>query len=113
MSGNSSIAPLEIRQQFMTEPELGAGNYLDYAIKLNPNRDVPFAFTHELDHRGEVTLKGHSLLDLAALRDRYAMWYHANGVRPGDPVGIVVAEGFEPLIHFLALTALGAIPAPI
>ncbi|HCT78502.1 MAG TPA: long-chain fatty acid--CoA ligase [Micromonosporaceae bacterium] len=113
MSGNSPIAPLEVRQQFMTEPELGAGNFLDYALKSNPNRDVHFAYTHGLDHRGQVTLRGHSLVDLAALRDKYAKWYHMNGVRPGEPVGIVVAEGFEPLVHFLALTALGAIPAPI
>jgi acyl-coenzyme A synthetase/AMP-(fatty) acid ligase len=97
----------------MTEPGLGAGNFLDYALKYNPNRDVHFVYTHGLDHRGQVTLRGHSLVDLAALRDRYAKWYHMMGVRPGDPVGIVVAEGFEPLLHFLALTALGAIPAPI
>ncbi|MFD0632188.1 AMP-binding protein [Catenulispora yoronensis] len=58
-------------------------------------------------------LRGHSLTDLAALRDRYAKWYHANGVRPGDPVGVLVPEGFEPLVHFLALSALGAVPAMI
>lgn len=109
----SPIAPLEVREKLMTEPGLGAGNFLDYALKFNPNRGVHFAYTHGLDHRGQVTLRGHSLVDLAALRDKYAKWYHMNGVRPGEPVGIVVAEGFEPLIHFLALTALGAIPAPI
>jgi acyl-coenzyme A synthetase/AMP-(fatty) acid ligase len=113
MSGNSPIAPLEVRQQFMNEPGLGAGNFLDYALKHNPNRDVHFAYTHGWDHRGQVTLRGHSLVDVAALRDKYAKWYHMNGVRPGEPVGIVVAEGFEPLLHFLALNALGAIPAPI
>ena len=97
----------------MTEPDLGAGNFLDYALAANPNRDVPYAFSHSTDHRGQVVLRGHSLTDLAALRDRYARWYHANGVRPGDPVGIVVPEGLEPIIHFLALSALGAVPAMI
>ncbi|GLZ81482.1 acyl-CoA synthetase [Actinorhabdospora filicis] len=109
----TSIAPLSARQKLMTEPELGAGNFLDYALASNPNRSVPFVFTHRLDHRGRVALRGHSLDDLAALRDRYARWYHTAGVRPGEPVGIVVAEGLEPLIHFLALSALGAIPAMI
>jgi acyl-coenzyme A synthetase/AMP-(fatty) acid ligase len=104
---------LAVRQQFMTEPGLGAGNFLDYAVAMNPNRDVPMVYSHSTDHRGEVVLTGHSLADLAALRDRYAKWYHANGVRRGEPVGIVVAEGLEPLIHFLALTALGAIPAMV
>jgi acyl-coenzyme A synthetase/AMP-(fatty) acid ligase len=107
----SPVAPLDVRRQMMTEPDLGAGNFLEYAVKLNPNRDVPYAYSHHTDHRGQVVLRGHSLVDVAALRDRYAKWYWANGVRPGEPVGVVVAEGFEPLIHFLALSALGAIPA--
>ncbi|MFF2040821.1 class I adenylate-forming enzyme family protein [Kitasatospora sp. NPDC058170] len=111
MSDQTSIAPLAAREQLMTDPTLGAGNFLDRAIAVNPNRAVPFAHTHHTDHRGAVVLRGHSLLDLAALRDRYAKWYRANGVRPGDPVGVVVAEGLEPLLHFLALTALGAVPA--
>ncbi|HEX6681906.1 MAG TPA: class I adenylate-forming enzyme family protein [Candidatus Limnocylindrales bacterium] len=113
MNDISPIAPLPVRQQFMTEPGLGAGNFLDYALAMNPNRDVPLVYSHHTDHRGEVVLTGHSLADMAALRDRYAKWYHANGVRPGEPVGVIVAEGLEPLVHYLALTALGAIPAMI
>jgi acyl-coenzyme A synthetase/AMP-(fatty) acid ligase len=110
---DTSVAPLAVRQQFMTEPDLGAGNFLDYAVRMNPNRAVPFVYSHTTDHRGAVVLNGHSLLDLTELRDRYAKWYWANGVRAGEPVGIIVAEGLEPLLHYLALTALGAIPAMI
>ncbi|MFF8771867.1 class I adenylate-forming enzyme family protein [Kitasatospora sp. NPDC015120] len=105
------VAPLAARERLMAEPGLGAGNFLDHAIAVNPHRAVPFAYSHHTDHRGAVVLRGHSLLDLAALRDRYAAWYHANGVRPGEPVAVVIAEGLEPLLHFLALTALGAVPA--
>ena len=94
----------------MTEPGLGAGNFLDHALAANPNRDVPFVFSHHRDHRGEVVLRGHSLTDLAAIRARYAKWYLANGVRPGEPVAVVIAEGLPPLLHFLALNSLGAIP---
>ncbi|MGW2618187.1 class I adenylate-forming enzyme family protein [Streptomyces sp. NPDC001500] len=107
----SPIAPLAVRRQFMTDPALGAGNFLQKALEANPNNTVPYAFTHSTDHRGEVVLRGHSLRDLAALRDRYAHWYLANGVRKGEPVAVLVAEGLEPLLHFLALTALGAVPA--
>ncbi|WP_328957757.1 class I adenylate-forming enzyme family protein [Kitasatospora purpeofusca] len=107
----SPVAPLAARERLMAEPGLGAGNFLDHALAVNPNRAVPFAYSHHLDHRGAVVLRGHSLQDLAALRDRYAAWYHANGVRPGEPVAVVIAEGLEPLLHFFALTALGAVPA--
>lgn len=113
MNEPTSIAPIAVRQQFMKEPDLGAGNFLEYALAANPNRDVPFAFSHTTDHRGNVALRGHSLVELAERRDRYARWYHARGVGPGDPVGVVVAEGLEPLVHFFALSALGAIPAMI
>jgi acyl-coenzyme A synthetase/AMP-(fatty) acid ligase len=113
MSGTTSIAPLSVREQFMTEPGLGAGNFLEYAARMNPYAAVPFVYSHITDHRGQVVLRGHSLNDLVELRDRYAKWYWANGVRPGEAVGIVVAEGLEPLLHYLALTAIGAIPAAI
>ncbi|MER7206196.1 class I adenylate-forming enzyme family protein [Streptosporangium sp. NPDC000239] len=113
MSETTSIAPLEVRRRLMTEPGLGAGNFLDHALAANPNRDVPFVYSHHDDHLGRVVLRGHSLTDLAALRDRYAGWYRANGVRPGEPVGVVVGEGLQPLIHFLALTSLGAVPAMV
>jgi acyl-coenzyme A synthetase/AMP-(fatty) acid ligase len=109
----SSIAPLAVRERFMTDPELGAGNFLDKAAEHNPHRAVPMVYSHHPDHTGGVFLRGHSLLDLIARRDAYAKWYAANGVKPGEPVGVVVAEGLEPLIHFLALTALGAIPAMV
>jgi acyl-coenzyme A synthetase/AMP-(fatty) acid ligase len=112
MSDNvTSIAPLDVRERFMSDPDLGAGNFLDHAVAANPNRSVPFVFSHHLDHQGKVVLKGHSLEDLVHLRDRNAAWYWANGVRPGDPVAVVTAEGLTPLIHFLGLSALGAIPA--
>src|SRR5436309_12605339 len=64
MSSTSPIAPLAVREQLMTEPDLGAGNFLDHAVALNPNRAVPFAYSHSTDHRGAVVLLGHSLLDL-------------------------------------------------
>ena len=41
----SPVAPLSVRQQFMTEADLGAGNFLEFAVRMNPNRTVPFCFT--------------------------------------------------------------------
>ncbi len=113
MTESRSVAPLSARRKMMEEPTLGAGSFLDHALALNPNRDEPFVYKHFTDQRGNVVLKGHSLVDLAAIRDQYARWYWANGVRPGEPVGVLVAEGIEPLFHYLALTSLGAVPAMV
>jgi acyl-coenzyme A synthetase/AMP-(fatty) acid ligase len=109
----TSIAPLEVRRQFMDDPELGAGSFLDHALRANPNRDQPFLYRHRTRANGDVELIGYSLVDVAARRDQYARWYHANGVVPHDVIGIYVGEGVEPLFHYLALSALGAIPAMI
>jgi hypothetical protein len=57
----TSIAPLDVRERFMTDPDLGAGNFLDKAVAANPNRSVPFVFSHHLDHQGQVVLPGHGL----------------------------------------------------
>ena len=109
MAQHSSIAPVEVRRQLVEEPGLGTGNFLDWAARLNPNGSVPFIFRHRLDSHGRVDLKGYSLDDLVALRERYARWYHANGVRKGDVVGVYVSEGVDPMLQCLAVSALGAI----
>lgn len=109
----SAILPMPERRAMVDEPGIGAGTFLRHALAHNPNPDVPFVYRQDVDEHGQVRLHGHSLNDLGAIRDRYASWYWANGVRPGDPVGVYVAEGLEPLLQFLGLTALGAIPAMI
>nr|BFD88179.1 hypothetical protein StreXyl84_75800 [Streptomyces sp. Xyl84] len=111
MTGNSPVAPLSVREKFMTDPDLGAGNFLEHALRHNPNLDAPLVYDHRLDARGHVVLRGYSLRELAAIRDQYARWYWTNGVRPGEPVALYIAEGLQPILHFLALTSLGAIPA--
>ncbi|WP_063795865.1 class I adenylate-forming enzyme family protein [Peterkaempfera griseoplana] len=111
MSEASPIAPLSVRRKFLTDPDLGAGNFLQYALDHNPHLDLPLVYSHHNDQHGQVALRGHSLHQLEALRDQYARWYWANGVRPGEPVALYIAEGLQPILHFLALTAIGAIPA--
>lgn len=109
----SPIVPFATRRQLMDEPSLGTGNFLDWAVRLNPNRSAPLIFKHHFGAAGDVILTGYSLDDLVAIRDRYAAWYHANGVEKADVVGIYVSEGVEPMFQFLALSALGAIAALI
>jgi acyl-CoA synthetase (AMP-forming)/AMP-acid ligase II len=113
LTEENTILPLPARRRLVNEPALGAGTFLQYALRYNQNRDSPVLYSHHIDERGQVALHGHSLHDLATIRDRYARWYWANGVRPGQPVGVYVEEGLEPFFQYLGLTALGAIPAMI
>ncbi len=113
MSNQTSIAPLSVRESMMTHPTLGAGSFLDVAAELNPNNQVPFLYKHNTNTKGQVVLKGFSLCDVQSIRNKYAAWYHENDVVAGDVVGVYVLDGVEPLFHFLALSALGAIPAMI
>jgi acyl-coenzyme A synthetase/AMP-(fatty) acid ligase len=113
MTANRSIAPLSARRKMLDEPGLGAGTFLQYALAYNPNPFNRFLYRDYRGQHGQVELYGYSLRDLESIRDRYAQWYWGNGVRPGQPVGIYVAEGLEPFFQYLGLTALGAIPAMI
>ncbi|MEZ5096789.1 MAG: hypothetical protein R2731_12125 [Nocardioides sp.] len=106
----TSIAPLEVREQFMTDPRPRCRQLPG----LRDGREPAPVGAVRLQSAPSTTaarLAQGRLEDLVRLRDRAARWYHANGVRPGDPVGVVIAEGLPPLVHFLALSALGAVPA--
>jgi acyl-coenzyme A synthetase/AMP-(fatty) acid ligase len=107
----SPVAPMEARRKFLTDPDLGAGNFLQYALAHNPHKDIPLVYSHRTDERGHVALRGHSLLELESIREGYARWYWSNGVRPGEPVALLIGEGLQPILHFLALSSIGAIPA--
>ena len=100
----------EQRPRLAADPNLGAGNFLHYAVLANSQRDLPLLWL-ERPYRaasGEVfsTL---SLTELKSLVDRMAGFYHRVGVRPRDPIGVFVEEGVESFVHLMALTALGAI----
>jgi acyl-coenzyme A synthetase/AMP-(fatty) acid ligase len=113
MTEQNSIAPFAVRRQMTEERSLGTGNFLDWAVQLNPNRSLPFIYKHRFDAHGHVVLTAYSLDDLVAVRNRYARWYHANGIKKGDVIGVYLSEGPESLFQFLALSALGAITALI
>jgi acyl-CoA synthetase (AMP-forming)/AMP-acid ligase II len=102
----------EERAQIIRDDALGAGNVI-HRLK---------AYGRPLDEHGAVDrrhLAGpgrhpSQLLTLGELHEiveQYAGWYHAQGVRPRDPVAIHTYSSTEFAINFLALTSLGAIPS--
>jgi acyl-coenzyme A synthetase/AMP-(fatty) acid ligase len=100
----------EVRAGIGNDQAVGAGNFLDTALKTNPAPGEAILFLEKpmTTFRGE-TFTQLTYLDLARLRDQYAGFYKAMGVQPQDPVMVYLDDGIEYLIHYLALTRLGAI----
>jgi len=104
----------ETRRALAENPELGAGNFLTFAVAVSPAADEPILWL-ERPYAPFFGFKGGavqslSLSSLAQAADAYAAWYHAAGVKPKDPVGVYLDDGVEYFVHFIALTRLGAIP---
>jgi acyl-CoA synthetase (AMP-forming)/AMP-acid ligase II len=60
-------------------------------------------------YRGD-RFESFSIASFKRVADDYAAWYYGNGIREKDPVAVYLGEGVLNLIHFSALTSLGAIP---
>ena len=85
------------REQFMTEPDLGR-RQLPRLRGRRPTRTASVPFASQPPPRPPGRGRPHAATaswTSSALRDRYAKWYWANGVRAGEPVGVVVAEGLR------------------
>lgn len=92
------------------DPSLGCGNFLAAALRASADVDAPRIFLHRpFVARGGETIEALSLAKLDELARREAWAYAAAGVKPRDPVAVSLPDGIEYLIHFIALTSLGAI----
>ncbi|MBT2440142.1 acyl--CoA ligase [Streptomyces sp. ISL-36] len=119
--------PLRARLRLLADPSLGVGSFLDHARAASPAPSAPFLLAQRANgsgaegagageggeggEGGDEELERLSLDRLTEIRDAYASWYHAAGVRKGDPVGVYAGEGIDAFLHFLALSSLGAIAA--
>jgi acyl-coenzyme A synthetase/AMP-(fatty) acid ligase len=109
----SATVPLVARLRLLGDRGLGVGNFLDRVHAISPATDVPFLAAQRLAARGQTEVEWFSLDDLVDVRTRYAAWYHGAEVRKGEPVAVYLDEGVDSFLHFLALSALGAVPALI
>lgn len=101
-----------IRKSHAENFALGCGNFLHVAEKISPYaKEQHFWMDRPLNIFTGESYNGLSLTELKHVVDTYASWYYGAGVRPKDPVAVYVGEGIENLVHFLALNAIGAIPA--
>lgn len=101
----------KLRNELQLDPRLGAGNFVHIAYNVNPNKDVVNIFLHRpfKTFYGE-TIKDFSIQTLRETAECYASWYVRQGVKAKDPVGVYFDEGGKYLVHYVALTSIGAIP---
>ncbi len=106
----ATFVPTGVRHAVAADPTLGGGNALEVALRVSPDIHAPYLHA-ELpvrDSRG-VPRDRLSLAELAELVGAWSAWYAGRGVGPRDRVGIYFRDGADDLVHYLALSRLGAI----
>ncbi|KIH97697.1 carbohydrate-binding protein [Streptomonospora alba] len=103
---------MDVRLRLLSDSGLGMGNFLDRVRSVHPASESPFLWACRSGGKA-AEAEPLSLQKLTGIRDAYASWYHESGVGKGDPVGVYLDEGIGYFLHYLALSALGAVPALI
>ncbi len=114
MNEVTTLLDEKLRKTLAENSALGAGNFLHVANEISPHAEEQHLWMNEpcTIFTGE-RFEGFSLRELKHVVDTYASWYYGIGVRAKDPIAVYVGEGVQNLIHYLALNALGAIPAVV
>lgn len=102
---------LDTMRMLANEKDLGAGNFLDKSIKYYDAR-IPVLFSDRpISLIGCEETYSISLEELSKFRDRLADWYIRNDVKNSNVVALYFDGGLDYLLHFLALSKIGAIAA--
>ena len=106
----TTFVPSHVRHATAAEPTLGGGNALEAAVRVSPDIHAPYLFA-ELRIRDAhgVSRDWLSLADLTDLVGTWSAWYAGRGVGPRDRVGVYLRDSADDLVHYLALSRLGAI----
>lgn len=111
MKESPSILSAEQRYWLKLNPALGAGNFLHVAASLVADSTKPLVWSDIPYYlMGQASTKPLSLRSLKQATDALATWYAAQGVRAKDPIAVYGSNGIHYLLHYMALTGLGAIP---
>ncbi|MFJ8752654.1 AMP-binding protein [Streptomyces sp. NPDC102441] len=106
----ATFVPSGVRHTIAADPTVGGGNALEVALRVSPDIHAPYLHA-ELPVRDSqgVPREQLSLAELADLVGAWSAWYAGRGVGPRDRVGIYFRDSADDLIHYLALSRLGAI----
>ena len=98
------------RERLRVDPDIGMGNFLWKAIAAYGRESPRIIYAHGLETAWGARFERISWHELAELAQEYARRYAGLGIGRQDPVGIYTGDGSKYLLHFLALTRIGAIP---
>jgi acyl-coenzyme A synthetase/AMP-(fatty) acid ligase len=102
------------RLELADEPRLGGGSLLEYALAVSSDPHAPFLFSERplLDLEGQRRTR-FTLVELDGIAQAWSCWYLKRGIGPRDRVAVYIEDSFEDVLHYLALTQVGAIPVLI
>lgn len=106
----NTFVPSSVRHALAADPTVGGGNAFEAAMRVSPDVHAPFLLAEQPVRDAHGTLRDQlSLAELADLVGAWSAWYARRGVGPRDRVGIYFRDSADDLIHYLALSRLGAI----
>lgn len=109
---NTALLNNKQRYSLSMNPDLGCGNFLHVANSVNKRNDLQTIFIDQpLIIFESEKYESFSIQEFKNICDAYSMWYLKKGVQKGDAIGVYFEEGINYLIHYVALTSIGAVPA--
>lgn len=103
-----------VRESLYADEALGIGNFLFKVLEQEVDRKgVIFSLEQPFITPCGTRFEQLSLTDLYQAVAELAAWYWQLDVHAGEIVLTYTSEGISQFLHFLALTSLGAIPAPV
>jgi acyl-coenzyme A synthetase/AMP-(fatty) acid ligase len=106
----ATFVPSGVRHDIAADPAVGGGNALETALRVSPDVHAPYLHAELPVRDAHGTLRDQlSLAELADLVGAWSAWYAGRGVGPRDRVGVYFRDGADDLVHYLALSRLGAI----
>jgi acyl-coenzyme A synthetase/AMP-(fatty) acid ligase len=110
MNNPKTLVDDDIRAAISRDHSIASGNFLNAALAASPAPEEPILMLErKLKPFNGGVFSELSLRDLDGLALQYAGLYARLGVRPQDPIVVYLDDGIEYLIHYLALSRLGAI----